>query len=134
MKIIYLLLAVAVVVFSLSVAGFLHANAPNHNTSFNITITSTAIVTKATYDPDQAPQVEQYIDSCLQPQVVFGDKHKVDKEVQISDSQLSYHIEGSPGTLNMTADKNSNSGSSLNKLKNIFEGLQSVIKPDHSNN
>jgi formylmethanofuran dehydrogenase subunit A len=129
MKTIYVLMSVAILALFLSVAGFMHANAPGHPTSFSITVTSTAIITKVTYDPDQAPQVEKYIDSSLAPELVFGDKHEVDKEVQISGSELKYHIEGSPGKLNMTADKKSNADSSLNKLKNIFEGLKSVIKP-----
>ena len=128
MKTIYLTFYIAIILF-FSAAGFLYCNAPGHNTSFTIKVTSTAIIMNVTYNPDQAPQVENYIDSCLQPEVVFGDKHKANKEVQISSSQLKYIIKGSPGALKMTADKKSNADSSLNKLKNIFEGLKSVIKP-----
>lgn len=129
MKTTYLLLSVALLFFFFSTAFILHANAPGNNTSFSITVTSTAIIIKVTYDPDQSPQVEKYIDSCLQPEVVFGDKHTANKEVQISSNQLKYHIKGSPGSLKMRADKNSNSTSSLNKLRNILEGLKTVIKP-----
>jgi hypothetical protein len=129
MKTTYLLLSVAIVFFFFSTAFFLRSNAPSHHTSFFFTVTSTAIITKIAYDPDQAPQVEKYLDSCLQPVVVFGGKHTANKEVQITSSQLKYHIKGSPGALKMTADKKSNADSSLKKLKNIFEGLKSVIKP-----
>jgi hypothetical protein len=130
MKTTYFLLSAAIVFFFFSTAFFLRGNAPGHNTSFIFKVTSTAMITKVTYDADQAPQVEKYLDSCLQPEIVFGDKHTVNKEVLISSSQLKYHIKGSPGALTMTADKRSNSASSLNKLKTIFEGLKSVIKPD----
>ena len=129
MKKTYLLLSAASLLFFFSIAFFLDAKAPNHNTSFIYKVTSTAIITEVTYDPDQAPQVEKYIDSCLQPEVVFGDRHKANKEVQINSSQLHYQIKGSPGSLNMKADKRSNSISSQDKLKNILEGLKSVIKP-----
>lgn len=129
MKTTYFLLSAAILFFFFSTVFFLRGNAPSHNTSFIFKVTSKAIITKVTYDPDQAPQVEKYIDSCLQPEIVFGDQHKVNKEVLISSSQLKYHIKGSPGALTMTADKNSNTVSSLNKLKNILEGLKSVIKP-----
>jgi hypothetical protein len=129
MKNTYLLLSVAILTFSFSAVGFLRTNVPSHHTSFIFTSTSTAVTMKVTYDPDQAPQVEKYIDSCLQPAVVFGDKHKANKEVQVSSSQLIYHIKGSPGSLNIRADKNSNADSSLDKLKKILEDLKSVIKP-----
>jgi hypothetical protein len=128
MKKISLLLSIGVLAFVLSVANFLNKNNPHHYISFSYKVTSTAITIKAIYNPEQAPQVEKYIDSCLQPEVVFGNKHKADKEVQISSSQLTYYIKGSPGTLKITADKESNSTSSLHKLKNILEGLKSFIK------
>ena len=128
MKTIYLTFYIAIILF-VSAAGFQYCNAPGHKTAFTISVTSTAIIMNVTYNPDQAQQVENYIDSCLQPEVVFGDKHKANKEVQINSSQLNYFIKGSPGTLIMTADKKSNADSSLNKLKNIFEGLKTVIKP-----
>jgi hypothetical protein len=129
MKNTYLLLSVAILTFSLSAAAFLRTNAPSHHTSFIFTSTSTVITIKVTYDPEQAPQIEKYIDSCLQPAIVFGDKHKINEEVQVSSGQLTYNIKGSPGILNITADKKSNAVSSLDKLKNILEGLKSVIKP-----
>ena len=130
MKKTYLLLAAAILVFVCSVVGFVHNNAPNHSTSFFFKVTSKALIVEVEYDPEQAPQVEKYIDSCLQPEIVFGNTHKVNKDVQISGSELKYHVKASPGELKMTADKNSNSASSLNKLKNILDGLKSVIKPD----
>lgn len=83
---------------------------------------------EAIYNSDPAPLVEKYIDSCLQPEVVFGERHKTNKDVEIKSSQLKFHIKGSPGSLNMTAGKRSNTVS-LDTLKNIFEGLKSVIKP-----
>jgi hypothetical protein len=130
MKKTYLLLAAAVLVFVCSVVGFVRNNAPNHSTSFLYKVTSKAMIIEVTYNPDQAPQVEKYIDSCLQPEIVFGNRHKVNTDVQISSSQLKYQVKAAPGELKMTAGKNSNSASSLHKLKNIFEGLKSVIKPD----
>jgi hypothetical protein len=130
MKNTYLLLSLAFLVFFFSAASFLQATAPNHHTSFSYSVTSTAVITKVTYNPDQSPLVEKYIDSCLQPVVVFGDKHKANKEVQITSSELNYTVKGSPGSLTMKALKINNSASSLKKLKDIFEGLKSVIKPN----
>jgi hypothetical protein len=129
MKKIYLLLSAAILVFFFAVTSFMRINYPTHQTSFTVKITTTAIMLKVKYDPGQAPQVERYIDSCLQPEIVFGDKRKANKEVQMNGDQLRFHIKGSPGSLSMTADKKSNTASSLDKLKSIFEGLKSVIKP-----
>ena len=130
MKKTYLLLAAAVLVFVFSVVGFVRNNAPNHSTSFLYKVTSKAMIIEVAYNPEQAPQVEKFIDSCLQPEIVFGNSHKVNKDVLISSIQLKYQVKASPGELKMTADKISNAPSSLNKLKNIFDGLKSVIKPD----
>jgi hypothetical protein len=130
MKKTYLLLAAAVLVFVCSVVGFVRYNAPTYSTSFYFKVTSKAMIVEVTYNPDQSPQVERYIDSCLQPEVVFGSRHKVNTDVQISSSRLKYQVKASPGELKMTADKNSNSESSLNRLKSIFDGLKSVIKAD----
>ena len=130
MKKMYLLLSLALLVFFFSAVSFMHIAAPNHSISFSYSVTSTAVITKVIYNPDQAPQVEKYIDSCLQPVVVLGDKHKANKEVQISSSELNYTVKGSPGSLTMKALKVNNSASSLKRLKDIFEGLKSVIKPN----
>lgn len=129
MKKTYLLLSLVLLVFFFSAARFLNANTPNFNTSFHYQVTSKAVTTEVTYPTDQALLVEKYIDSCLQPIPVFGASHKVNKEVAISISELKYHIKGSPGSLTMKAYKNENSASSLNRLKSIFEGLKSVVKP-----
>lgn len=130
MKNVYLLLSIAGLALFISATGFLRVNAPNHSTSFIYKVTSKAVITRVSYDPDQAPQVEKYIDSCFSPEVVFGDNHKTNKEIRISSSELHYVIKGSPGSLIMTAYKMSNSAASLSRLKSTWEGLKSVIKPD----
>lgn len=127
MKKTYLLLSLALLVFFFSAACFLYANTPNFNISFHYKVTSKAVSTEVSYPTDRAPMVEKYIDSCLQPVPVFGAEHKVNKEVAISVSELKYHIKGSPGSLTMKAYKNENSAASLVRLKNIFEGLKSVV-------
>jgi hypothetical protein len=129
MKKMHLLLSLALLVFFFSAVSFMHIAAPAYSTSFSYHESSTEVITKVTYNADQSPLVEKYIDSCLQPVVVFGDKHKVNKEVQISSSELNYTVKGSPGSLTMKALKVNNSASSLKRLKDIFDGLKSVIKP-----
>jgi len=128
MKKMYLLLSLAFMVFFFSAVSFIHVAAPNYSTSFSYHESNTEVITKVTYNADQSPLVEQYIDSCLQPVVVFGDKHKINKEVKISSSGLNYTVKGSPGSLTMKALKANNSASSLKKLKEIFEGLKRVVK------
>jgi hypothetical protein len=128
MKKMYLLLSLALLVFFFSAVSFIHISAPNYGTSFSYHESTTEVITKVIYNADQSPHVEKYIDSCLQPVVVFGDKHKTNKEVQISSSELNYTVKGSPGSLTMKALKANNSASSLKKLKDIFEGLKSVVK------
>jgi len=127
MKKTYLLLSLALMIFFFSAACFLYANTPNFNTSFHYKATSKAITTEVSYPTQKAPRVEKYIDSCLLPVTVFGEEHKINKEVAISVSELKYHIKGKPGSLSMKAYKNENSAASLDKLKNIFEGLKSVV-------
>ena len=127
MKKTYLLLSLALLVFFFSAACFLYANTPNFNISFHYKVTLKAITTEVSYPTERAPMVEKYLDSCLQPVPVFGAEHKVNKVVAISTGELKYHIKGSPGSLTMKAYKNENSASSLVRLKNIFEGLKSVV-------
>ena len=127
MKNTYLLLSLALLVFFFSAACFLYANTPNFNTALRYKSTSKAVTTEVSYPTEQASRVEKYIDSCLQPVTVFGPEHKVNKEVAISVNELKYHIKGSPGSLTMKAYKKENSAASLARLKNIFEGLKSVV-------
>lgn len=128
MKKTYLLLSLALLFFFFSAVSFIHVTALNYSTSFSYHESNTKVITKVTYNAEQSPLVEKYIDSCLQPVVVFGDKDKTNKEVQISSGGLNYTVKGSPGSLTMKALKANNSASSLKKLKDIFEGLKHVIK------
>ncbi|SIT29878.1 hypothetical protein SAMN05421788_10966 [Filimonas lacunae] len=129
MKKIYLLLAVALLCLVISAATFVHFSASYSSTSSSYTANATAVTIKATYNPEQAPLVEKYVDSCLQPVVVFGTAHKVNKDIAINESQLLYHVKASPGTLTITASPKENDRHSLDKLRNILDGLGSVIKP-----
>ena len=128
MKKMYLLLSLALMIFFFSAVSFMNIAAPNYSTSFSYHESDTEVITKVSYNADQSPLVEKYIDSCLQPVVIFGDKHKADKEVQISSSELNYTVKGKPGSLTIKALKANNSPASLKKLKNIFEGLKRVVK------
>ncbi|GGH79276.1 hypothetical protein GCM10011379_48400 [Filimonas zeae] len=118
----------AILVLVVSASAFLHENAPGSATSFSYSLSSKAATVKVKYDREQASQVEKYIDSCLQPEIVFGGEHTVKKDVQIS-SGVNYHIKASPGALKITADKSDNDTHALNKLRSICEGLRSVVKP-----
>lgn len=130
MKKIYLLLLAAIIILVISVSAFLHSNYPTHSTSFIYAVTATTITVETTYDPAQAPQVASYMDSCLLPQVIFGQDVKVNKEViTFNNSKLHYHIKGAPGSLTIIAPKTGNDSLAIRKLKSIFEGLKSVIKP-----
>lgn len=130
MKKMYLLLSLALMVFFFSAVSFMNIAAPDYSTSFGYHESNTEVITKVSYNAEQSPLVEKYIDSCLQPVVVFGDKHKANKEVQISSSELNYTVKGKPGSLTIKALKANNSTASLKKLTDIFEGLKSVIKPN----
>lgn len=125
MKTIYFLFAVCLVCFFISITSFLNENTAGHKISFSISETPAAFKLKISYHPDKAPQVEKYIDSCLYPEVVFGNMHKINKEVITAD-QLQFHIKGTPGTLYLTADKRINSASSLDKIRQVCKGLKSV--------
>jgi hypothetical protein len=129
MKKMHLLLSLALLVFFFSAVSFINTAAPTYSTSFSYHESSTEVITKVKYNADQSPLVEKYIDSCLQPVVVFGGKHKANKDVQINSSELNYTVKGSPGSLTIKALKANNSASSLKRLKEIFEGLKNVIKP-----
>lgn len=129
MKKVYLLMFAAIVVLAVSASAFLRKNTPNNERTFSYTVTSKLVAIKVAYNPEQSPQVERYIDSCLQPEVVFGEEHTVNKEVQINNGRLNYHVKGEPGWLKITAERKENDVDARTKLREILEGLKSVVKP-----
>lgn len=129
MKAIYFIFSILLLTVIISMISFFKKNTVHHTTSFAISDTKTAIKLQITYNANQADKVEKYIDSCFQPEVIFGNSHKVNKEVRIKNEAV-FHINASQGSFCLTADKKSNSKASLDEVINMCNGLRAVIKPD----
>lgn len=130
MKKVYLLMSAAILVLVVSASAFLRANAPNHGNAFSYTVTDNTVSIKVVYNPEQASRVEIYVDSCLQPQIVFGHDHAVNKEVLAGNGRLGFHVKAKPGALKITADRSGDNTDARNKLRGMLEGLRSLIKPE----
>jgi hypothetical protein len=126
MKKIYILAAVCFSAVVLTAWQFLEKHVITRGTSYSVSDNRASLVISMRYDYDKAIALEAYIDSCFQPIKVFNGRHEIEKDIVIAPA-TSFHITASEGAFHLTARKKENSSASLAHIKEVCEGLKSII-------
>lgn len=80
----------------------------------------------ALYDPYRTGKLMRYINDSLKPDLIFRYKERLDEQVTLKD-KTTFYMYFLPGKMKIKLIKSENSEASLQKIKKMCAGLNSVL-------
>lgn len=109
--------------------GACNSNSRNHqHTSITVKDNSSELNFKATYPERQTMAAQNYVESSLQEERIFGSPQDVKKvEIKLSDG-TQFYLTYEPGFISINFDRDDNSSASYHRMRKMIDGFGKALK------